>query len=126
MKIYAGSSRKSFNFAEAEKYVGKDIWVAVECGSFDPKDYMMYVHFINLDNDMVIYNGVDTPTLEGMELGYKDKDFYERLLARFNGEGPNRMSKEAFSRAFNQIHKPIDVFTTEELLDLLSRCEVEE
>ena len=127
MKIYAGSSRKPFDFSTITKYVGKDVWVAIESRFFGSgEEYLMYIHFISVDGDTITYNGVDTPTLEGLEFGYQDEDFYKKLEQRFNNEAPFNITKKEFSRLFTKVHEPVEVYTTADLQQMLETYEVEE
>lgn len=127
MKIYAGSSRKPFDFSTITKYVGKDVWVAIESRFFgSAEEYLMYIHFISVDEDTITYNGVDTPTLAGLESLCQDTDFYQILEQRFNREAPFTTTKKEFSRLFTKVHKPVEAYNTADLQQMLENCEVEE
>jgi hypothetical protein len=121
MKIYASNNNKLTEF------VGEDVWVLFDVMGVSDYDYGGYLKILSVDNDGITYvPAVDTSTLQFMQYWDEiDSDSYNRIYSKITDSNHNmcyRTIKE-FNRTY-RLHTPLDVYSSEELLDLIGSVDV--
>lgn len=113
MKIYAAQALE-FDFSPVEKFVGTDYWVGVEN---ERAGTMAYINFAGLDSDSVTYAGISQNILISDDISMT-QGYYDNLMNTLCGRKFHTDLRSRFARG-SKVHLPIDVYTTDEILDIL-------
>jgi hypothetical protein len=113
MKIYAARAPE-FDFSSVEKFVGKDYWIGVEN---EQAGTMIYINFADLSNDSVTYTGISRYLLTSDDISMTQR-YYDSLMDALCGRKFHTALRSQFAPG-SKVCTPIDLYTTDELLDIL-------
>lgn len=115
MKIYA--SQSNFDFSTIQKFVGTDCWVGVINKKF-PDSSLSYINFAALSADSVTYSGVSNQMLVSTDIEMT-QGYYDNLRNMILGYRRYTVPRSKFLSDCEVLY-PIDIYTTDELLDILN------
>ena len=114
MKIYA--SQSNFDFSTIQKFVGTDCWVGLIDKRF-PEQSLSYINFADLSADSVTYSGVSNQMLVSTDIEMT-QGYYDNLRNTILGyKSYTAPRSKSFTNC--EVLYPIDIYTTDELLDIL-------
>ena len=114
MKIYA--SQSSFDFSTIQKFVGTDYWVGVINKRF-PDQTLSYINFADLSADSVTYSGVSNQMLVSTDIEMT-QEYYNNMRNMILGYRRYTFPRSIFFTDCEVLY-PINIYTTDELLDIL-------
>ena len=114
MKIYA--SQSNFDYSTIQRFVGTDYWVGVVNKGF-PDRSLSYINFADLSTDWVTYSGVSNQMLVSTDIEMT-QGYYDYMRNMILGHRRCTVPRSGFFINCEVLY-PIDVYTTDELLDIL-------
>ncbi len=120
MKIYA--ARKTF-LSMIQQFIGKDLWVQFDMQGLS-YEHGWYIKIVSINYDLInYYIAIDTPTLNGIAHGTAISTTLYTLLMDFENKNIRSEPLSKFKRNY-KLHTPIEVYSTEELQEVISGAEV--
>lgn len=120
MKIYAA---KQSTLAELQKFVKKDVWVLFDM--YMPGFSFVFGEYINLisvSSDEVQFRvAMDKSTFNA--LGWTVIADVYRVMETFDSHDLRTLPTNKFTRLY-KLHTPLDVYTTQEIRDMVDATEV--
>jgi hypothetical protein len=121
MKIYA--ARKTF-LSTIQQFIGKDLWVQFDMQRLS-YEHGWYIKIVSINYDLInYYIAIDNITLGGITQGWRIPQYSKSILLDFEDKKLHTESLDKFKRAY-KLHTPIEVYSTEELQEVISGAEVE-
>lgn len=106
-----------------QQFIGKDLWVQFDMQGLS-YEHGWYIKIVSINYDLInYYIAIDTPTLNGIAHGTAISTTLYTLLMDFENKNIRSEPLSKFKRNY-KLHTPIEVYSTEELQEVISGAEV--
>ena len=121
MKIYA--TRKTF-LSTIQQFIGKDLWIQFDMRGLS-YEHGWYIKIVSINYDLInYYIAIDTPTLNAIAQGTAISTTSYIRIMDFENKAIHSEPLSKFKQHY-KLHTPIEVYSTEELQEMISGAEVE-